>query len=79
MFTGDRLVYASPTRDESRTWRVADIEVSSSDPFDLTVATVEREGWTRGPHDFRFQLKDPLTETDYQLLWKAVNNTKGNE
>lgn len=54
----------------SRTWRIQDLEnVSSSDPFDLTVTTHERE--------FRFQLKQALNEARYQELWLRVNRVRG--
>jgi hypothetical protein len=69
MSTGE-VVYKSASVGESRTWRIGDIEnVSSSDPFDLTVTTRER--------DFRFQLKESLSESRYNDFWREVNRTKG--
>jgi len=66
----DRLVYNTGQDGESRTWRIRDLEnVSSSGPFDLTLTTQERE--------FRFQLKQPLTETRYQQLWMRINQSHG--
>lgn len=65
-----RIVYKTSTAGESRTWRIPDIEnVSSSDPFDLTVTTHERA--------FRFQLKQALPESRYNELWRKVNQAQG--
>jgi hypothetical protein len=67
----DRLVFRTDAPEQSRTWRVADIEmVSSSGPFDLTLTTGEGR-------DFNFQLKRPLTETEYNALWRTVNQARG--
>ncbi|MDP9170767.1 MAG: hypothetical protein M3N54_09135 [Acidobacteriota bacterium] len=64
------VVYKSAQPGESRTWRIADLEnVSTSGEFDLTVNTHERE--------FRFQLKQPLAEAQYQTLWLRVNRARG--
>jgi hypothetical protein len=66
----DRIVYKTDASGESRTWRVTDIQnVSSADPFDLTIAAHER--------DFRFQLKQALTEARYDELWRRVNQANG--
>jgi hypothetical protein len=65
-----RVVYKSNQPGESRTWRIGDVEnVSSSGAFDLTIATQER--------DFRFQLKQPMSEERYQELWMRVNRARG--
>jgi hypothetical protein len=75
----DRVVYRTGAPEESRTWRIADIDaVSSSSPFDLTVTTFERAGANYADHrDFRFQLKRPLTEIEYNGLWRTINQAKG--
>jgi hypothetical protein len=66
----DRVVYKSSQRGESRTWRMSDLEnISSSDAFDLTVTTRER--------DFRFQLKQALEPARYQQLWTNINQAHG--
>jgi hypothetical protein len=66
----DCVVFRSSRPTDSRTWRVSDLEnVSSSDPFDLTIATHERE--------FRFQLKQALVEARYQELWTRINQARG--
>jgi len=66
----DRVVFRTDAPEQSRTWRIGDIEsVSSAGPFDLTIVTGER--------DFRLQLKREMTEAQYNRLWKAVNQTKG--
>jgi len=67
---GGRVVFRSDAAGQSRTWRISDIEsVASSDRFDLTLTTRERE--------FRFELKQPLAESRYQGLWRAVNRAQG--
>jgi hypothetical protein len=69
-FGADRVVYKTPQGEESRTWRIADIEnVSSSGPFDLTVAAHEGE--------FRFQLKEVLAEDRYNQLWRQISRSHG--
>ena len=66
----DRVVYESSQQGESRTWRIEDLEnVSSSNPFDLTITTHERQ--------FRFQLKQAMDEKRYQDLWMRVNQAHG--
>jgi hypothetical protein len=66
----DRVVFRTGAPEQSRTWRIGDIEsVSSAGRFDLTIVTGER--------DFRLQLKRELTEAQYNRLWKAVNQAKG--
>lgn len=70
MVGADRVVYRTDAPEQSRTWRIGDIDaVSSAGPFDLTVTTDERE--------FRFQLKRELTETQYNQIWRAVNRARG--
>jgi hypothetical protein len=72
--TRDSLVYETTKRGASRTWPIELIDsVSSAGPWELTVYPLERAGWTRGPREFRFQLKTPLPEPQYQALWRAVN------
>jgi len=64
-FGPDAIVYATPAKRESRTWRYADIaRISSSGPFQLTVTTLEK--------DFNFQLKQPLDEARYNQLWLEI-------
>jgi hypothetical protein len=76
---GDRVVYRTETLEQSRTWRIPDIEtVSSSGPFDLTITTFELAGSNyAGRKDFHFALKRPLSEAEYNGLWRKVNQAKG--
>ncbi len=70
-FAADRIVYRSPQGEESRTWRIRDLQdVSTSDPFDLTLRA--REG------DFRFQLKQALPQDRYDRLWRQIVLTAHN-
>jgi hypothetical protein len=75
----DRVVYRTEAPEQSRTWRIPDIDVvSSSGPFDLTVTTFERSGSSYAGHkDFQFELKRPLAEAEYDGLWRKVNQAKG--
>ena len=66
----DQMVYKTSEAGRSRTWRIGDVEnVSSSDVFDLTLTTHERE--------FRFRLKQALPEPRYNELWRRVNRANG--
>src|ERR1051326_7660150 len=63
----------------SRIWRIKDIDsISSSGPFDLTITTFERSGENYANHkDFHFELKRAMAESDYNALWRKVNESKG--
>ena len=66
--TADEIVYSSPEKGESRTWRLADIDnISSSGPYDFTVTTAGRS--------YNFQLKQRLDERNYNTLWRRMNQT----
>ena len=66
----DRIVYATPHKDDSRTWRYGDIDsISSNGPFQLTITTQEK--------GFNFQLKQVLTEARYNQLWLAIQQRNG--
>ena len=59
------IVYDTPTKDDSRTWRYQDIQsISSASPFELTVTTFEQS--------YNFQLKSPLPESRYNVLWLEI-------
>ena len=76
--TSDRIVFDSPEKGKSRTWRTDDIDnVSSSGPFDLTVTTFERSKGDYGSRRaFNFQLKERLAESRYNALWRKLNESK---
>lgn len=78
-FGEDGIVYRTDSKDDSRTWRYADIEnVSSSGPFQLSLTTYERARSHYGNlKGFNFQLKERLQEAQYNDLWQRVNRTKG--
>jgi hypothetical protein len=78
-FADDLVVYASPARNESRTWRYRDIDgVSSSGPFQLTITTFERaREHYNDRRDFNFELKRPLDEGQYNQLWLLVEKKNG--
>jgi hypothetical protein len=75
----DRIVYRTGAREQSRTWRLRDIEnVSSSGPFHLTLTSYERAKFHYGSlKGFNFQLKRPLNEGQYNELWRRVQQAQG--
>ena len=75
----NQIIYRTDEGETSRTWRYADIEnISSSDPFQLTLTTFERAKFHYGSRkQFNFQLKEPLNENRYNELWRSLNRTKG--
>ena len=69
-FAADSIVYSTPAKGESRTWRIADIQsVSSSGNFQLTITTLEKS--------FDFQLKQSITEARYNDLWLQIEKKNG--
>jgi hypothetical protein len=75
----DRIVYKTDRPRQSRTWRYQDIEnVSTSDRYQLTLTTYERARTHYGSmKGFNFQLKQPLDEKRFEMLWKRLNQDKG--
>lgn len=75
----DRVVFQTESPEDSRTWRIRDIDVvSSSGPFDLTITTFEHSGGNYAGHkDFHFALKRPIADVEYNALWGRVNQAKG--
>jgi len=78
---GDRIVYKTEKKGQSRTWRLEDIEnVSTSGPFQLTLTSYERAITHYGSMKcFNFQLKQRLEGKRVDLLWKRLNRDKGLE
>jgi hypothetical protein len=74
----DRIVYQTRAGGESRTWRFTDIDtLSTAGPFDLAITTIEISGWRHaGPREFRFQLKQPMSENRYNELWRKIYQRK---
>ena len=77
----DHIVYKTTTKRQSRTWRYGDIEnISTSGPFQLSLATYERAKAHYGNlKGFNFQLKQALDEKQFNLLWRRLNQSKGLE
>lgn len=75
----DRIVYETSRKHHSRAWRYQDIDnVSSSDDYELTLVTYERAKLHYGSRKaFVFQLKEPLDEARYNLLWRGIQRNKG--
>ena len=75
----DRIVYRTDRPRQSRTWRYQDIEnVSTSGRYQLTLTTYEHARTNYGSmKGFNFQLKQPLDEKRFELLWKRLNQDKG--
>jgi hypothetical protein len=69
-FAAETIVYATPSKDQSRTWRYSDVKtIASSGAFQLTVTTLETQ--------FNFQLKQPITEAGYNELWLQIEKKNG--
>jgi hypothetical protein len=69
-FGRDSIVYATPAKNESRTWRITDIaSISSSGRFQFTITTLEKS--------FDFQLKKAISEARYNELWLQIEKTNG--
>ncbi len=75
----DRIVFKTDRPRQSRTWRYQDLEnVSTSDRYQLTLTTYERAKSHYGSmKGFNFQLKQPLDEKRFEMLWKHLNQDKG--
>jgi hypothetical protein len=64
------IVFDGGETGESRTWRIADIDnVSSAEPFELTITTIEGEN--------RVQLKEALAANRFQELWQRLSEFHG--
>jgi len=66
----EMIVFRTDSAERSRTWRIKDVDsISSSGPFDLTIATFERSGENYANRkDFHFELKRAMAESDYNAL-----------
>jgi hypothetical protein len=73
-FGENEVSFQSNEKGESRTWRYDDIEsISTSDAFHLSLTTWERQRFHYATRRvFNFQLKEPLAEDTYNLLWRRV-------
>ena len=78
-FTPETIAYRTRAKDQSRTWRYTDIAgLSSSGPFQLTVTTYElAPAHYGGRKDFNFELRQPISEAAYNLLWLQVEMKNG--
>lgn len=74
----DRIVFDSPESGQSRTWRMADLDsISSSGSFEVTLTTYERSRGDYGERKaFTFQLKQPVSQSRYNELWRRLNRSK---
>ena len=73
------IVFDARKPNESRSWRIADIQnISTSGPLDLTITSNEKTGFFRGgDHQFHFQLQQALSDDRYSALWREINRSKG--
>ena len=61
----DKVIYRTDHKDDSRIWRLKDLEsFASNDPFHLRLSTAFET--------FNFDLKLPLEEAAYEHIWKAI-------
>jgi hypothetical protein len=66
----NQIVFDGREHGESRTWKLSDVtNVNSSDPFELTITTIEGEN--------RVQLKAALAGDRYQELWQTISQFHG--
>ena len=74
-FGADTVSFDSQKGEDSRLWTYRDIEsVASSGPNQLTLNVYERQGRAYGNRRaFEFQLKEPINEQVYNVLWRKVN------
>lgn len=74
-----RIVFKTDRPEQSRTWRLEDIEnVSTSGPYQLTITTYERAKTHYGSRKgFNFQLKRKLDPLRYDTLWRSLNRGQG--
>jgi len=77
--TSEAIAYRTAAKDESRTWRFMDIAgISGSGPFQLTITTYELAPAHYGARkDFNFELRHPISEAEYNLLWLQVEMKNG--
>lgn len=77
--SASQIAYKSANPKASRTWRYEDIDnISSSDPFGLTITTFERARLDYGSRkQFNFRLKQRLEDARYNDLWLRLNQSKG--
>lgn len=75
----DSVVFETSAKGQSRTWRLADISnVSSADPYQLTLITHERAKSHYGNmRDYSFQLSRPVGQKWAGDLWKRLNHEHG--
>ena len=63
--TENRIIYVTDNPNDSRIWRLADVEsFASTNEFDLRISTREET--------FHFDLKIPLNRETYQHIWNKV-------
>jgi hypothetical protein len=75
----DAVIYSTPAKDGSRTWRYSDIDnISTSGPFQLTITTFERDRNSLGDRrEFNFELKESITEATYNAIWLQIQQKNG--
>jgi len=81
VFGDDKVVFRSENEAESRTWRWEDIEsISTTGHLQLTVTTYERQKFHYATRRvLNFQLKQPISEETFNVLWRKVNKAQGLE
>jgi hypothetical protein len=75
----DRIQFRAERPGESREWMFSDIDnISTSDPYQLTITTFERARGHYGDRKgFNFRLKEPLEAERYNRLWRRLEASKG--
>lgn len=66
------VIFAAEEEDHSRHWRYSDIrDVGRLGRWKLEIATWEDKAWTDGK-SYVFDLKRPMTEFEYEVLWDRL-------
>jgi len=75
VITENGVSFVSGKPGESRQWRYSDLQaVASSDRYELRLGTYERGPLQYGDtKEFRFRLKEPLSEAAYRFVWARIN------
>ncbi|MGB7624599.1 MAG: hypothetical protein WBN92_19805 [Terriglobia bacterium] len=75
IITDNGISFVSERPGESRQWRYSDLQtVASTERYELRLGTYERGPLQYGDtKEFRFQLKEPLSEVAYRFLWARIN------
>jgi hypothetical protein len=75
VFGEETVTFTSQDKAESRAWRYQDVEsIATSGRDQLSITTYERQRFHYATRRvFNFQLKQPISEDTFNVLWRKVN------